>query len=616
MAAARDYAVLDFESKGIQPRPTYPPKAVGFSLALPGERKATYHAWGHKSGGNNTTEEKAGRILKDLWRSRTPVIFHNGKFDQEVALEQFGLDPLPWERFHDTLFLAFLYNPRLWSFKLKDMAEGFLGIKPDARDELHEWIIANVPEAKRKPSTAGAYIWVAPAGLAGRYANADVMMTKRLFNWLMPIIEKEGMLSAYERERQLMPILMRMERAGVPIAHRQLRKDLEEWKATEQELGRSILKKLKVPKAQWDNWHGEGSYPQGFSFSGDTLADQLESAGKVDAFVLTEKGNRSVAAEALKESCNDKALATLLEVHSQVTTCIVTFGMPWLRVADESGGRIFTNFNQVRSPDGGAATGRLSSYPNLQNIIRSDKDERVPHLRNYIVPSKGRVLVARDYSQQELRILAHFEEGDLYEQYMENPRTDAHDAVKKLIIESTGIDVARPAVKVLNFMQVYGGGAGGVAKKLKVPYDKATELRNLHKKALPGVQQLQRQIKALVANGEPIVTWGGRVYYVEEPKVVKGRMRSFEYKLLNYLIQGSAADCTKQAMINYDALVGKEWEEMPLELQIHDELLGESADKVRMHSMLAEAMADVDFSVPMLSDGKDSRKSWGAMKKD
>lgn len=609
--------IFDFETKGILPRPQYPPPSVGFSLQRIGERSGKYYAYGHKGGGNNCSKDEARRVITDLWRSGEPILFHHGKFDIEVAEADFGLAPLPWDRYHDTLFLTFLWNPRLYSMKLKDVAEELLGIAPDARDELREWIIANVPEAKRKPSTWGAYIWLAPAQLAGRYANADTRMTKRLFNHLYPLIVEDGMLEAYDRERKLMPILMRMEKAGVPVNLPGLRRDVPKWKAMEQELGAAILRKLKVPKREWDQWHGEGTYPEGFAFGGNTLADQLEAAGKVESFVLTDKGNRSTSAENLKEACNDPALTKLLEVHAQVTTCITTFGMPWLRVAEESGGRIFTNFNQVRAPEGGAATGRLSSYPNLQNIIRSDKDERVPQLRNYIVPGKGFTLTARDYSQQELRILAHFEEGDLFQRYQDDPTLDAHDAVRDIVLDVTGYKMERPEVKTLNFMQVYGGGARGVAYKLKCDYETATKLRNYHKKALPGVQELQKAIKQKVAAGEPIVTWGGRVYYVEEPRMEKGRLRTFEYKLLNVLIQGSAADCTKQAMINYADLVGRKWDDMPLMLQIHDELVGRTnGDPKRMHKLLAEAMADVEFDIPMLSDGKTGTKSWGSMTKE
>lgn len=614
----RGQAFLDFETKGIEGRPVYPPEPVGFSLQMPGERSAKHYAWGYKGGGNTHTKAQAAKVLTDLWKSELEIVFHHGKFDMEVAMETFGLPILPWYRFHDTLLLTFLYNPRLWSMKLKDVAEELLEIPADERDDLRAWILANVPAAKKKPSTWGAYIWLAPAKLAGRYANADVKMTKKLFLWLHPQIMADGMGIAYDRERQLLPVLLLMERRGVQVAHRELRRDLEVWKASEQEVARDIFRRLKIRKAQWEDYRSDGSY-QGFTFRGDLLADAMEAAGKVEAFMLTAKGNRSVASDALREVCEDKALVDLLEEHSQITTCITTFGMPWLAVADRSGGRIFTNFNQVRSPEGGASTGRLSSYPNLQNVIRDDKAARVPKLRNYIIPGKGRIMVARDYSQQELRILGHFEGGSLYEKYMADPTLDAHDTIRKMVKDVADYDMARPAVKVLNFLQIYGGGIPAIQKKLKdLSPDQCSQLRKYHQQALPGVAELQKEIKAKLKAGEPIVTWGGRVYYAEESRIVDGRMRNFDYKMLNVLIQGSAADCTKQGMVNYYDMVGaKGWEAMPLELQVHDELVGTTAgDHKKMHRYLREAMAFVDFDIPMLSDGKTSRKSWGQMVKE
>ena len=597
---------LDFETHAIESRPTYPPRPVGVALWEQGNKVPQYFAWGHPVG-NNCGELQAKAHIREIIKRGDALVMHHGKFDLEVMQAWGGFTVEP-KRFHDTMLLAFLFDPYARDLGLKGLAEAWLKIEPQERDELREWILANVPEAKRKPTTWGAYIARAPGELVGRYAKADVRMTRKLFEFVAPrVLSGEyDMSAAYMRERRLVPLLIDMERRGIPLRARALARDVEKWRQSAEVTRIGILKRLRVRKALWES----------FMLSGESLADALESRGFVREWVLTPKGARSVSSNSLRECCTDKLIVDELEVYSQINTCINTFALNWLDMAKHEG-RIYTTYSQTRGDDGGGArTGRLASSPNLQNVIRSKTDPRVPRLRDYIAPPAGWWMFARDYSQQELRILAHFEDGKLLAAYRENPRMDAHEVIGAIIEQVTGQKLSRYTVKTLNFGTLYGMGTRGLSMKLKVEADVAANLRKAHAAALPGIKVLQGAINARVKTNSPVVTWGGRRYYVEEPRIIKGVMRTFEYKLLNYLIQGSGADCTKQAMLNYrDACTRTQWEEAPLSLQIHDELIGVTSGDVRaVHRRLADAMAAVKFDVPMLSDGKSGKVSWGTLK--
>jgi DNA polymerase-1 len=233
-------------------------------------------------------------------------------------------------------------------------------------------------------------------------------------------------------------------------------------------------------------------------------------------------------------------------------------------------------------------------------------------MRDYLIPDEGGVFIGRDYSQQEVRILAHYEDGLLLDQYLKNPKLDVHDLAGDLIYDKVGVRFERKNVKITGFGLIYGMGVGKLADAMECDIATARQLKNAYLASIPGIKDLNRDLRKCADNDEPIRTWGGRLYYVEEPKIVKGRMMSFEYKLLNLLIQGSAADCTKQAMLN----VASNCIDSRIVVQVHDELIC-CADKGRESiemKRVREGMESVKFDLPMLSDGKKSARSWGQMK--
>jgi DNA polymerase I-like protein with 3'-5' exonuclease and polymerase domains len=607
--------IADFETEGIDDRPRYPPLPVGLALWVPGQ-KPFYHAWGHPTH-NNSSKRDAVDHYNALRREGRVPVFHHAGFDLDVMETHCGVG---WTaEHHDTLILLYQHDPRAASFSLKPAAERLLGEAPTERDELKEWIIQNVDEAKRKKTEWGAYISRAPGDLVGRYACGDVTRTGKLFKkFLKEVISDPLQRAAYERERALTRVLVRMERRGVPVATQRLRRDIPRYERMLKEQETILMDWLKVPKTKRAD----------FKFSGDTFADQLERRGLIKEWILTEKNQRSTSVDSLKEVGVDPKLVHELEVRSTLATCLSTFMKPWHESGEEYDGRFYARFNQVRQDyhggggkrQVGTATGRLSMSPNLQNAPRDDKDKRLPRVRSYIVPGellngkkrKGLCIVQRDYSQQELRILAHYENGPFLAKYRADPTIDAHNAVKQLIAEQVGIMLERRDTKDLNFGLIYGMGAAKTALKINRSLQETRKLIRAHMKSLPGVKMLKDQLIELESSGEPLYTWGGRKYYCEKPKYVEkmGRTMTFGYKLLNVKIQGSAADCTKQAMLNYYE-AGYD-DEYPLFLQVHDELLALAPWTRRndAHKKMREAMMDVDFNVPMLSDGKVAQLSW------
>lgn len=607
---------IDFETEAIERRPKYPPVPVGFSILPPGARKGTYHRWGHPTG-NNTTKQAARAVLLDAWKSGQPLLFHNGKFDVDVAEEHMGCPRLPWERYHDTLYLLFLHDPHATSLSLKPAAERLLGMAPEERDAVADWLIDNKIIKKQSRSKAGAFICMAPGDIVAPYADGDVLRTRRLFDFLYPDIVKRGMGEAYDRERRLMPILLDNEKIGIRADERKLAQDLKHYEEATIIVDNWLRKRLKAKDMNVD--------------SDAEVAEALERNNIITEWVQTPSGKNSVAKKNLTlDKFKDKRVAHALGYRNRLATCMGTFMRPWLEMAQQSGGMIYTNWNQVRQSHGndgfaGARTGRMSSSPNFQNIPKSfeGKDDgymhpshltipELPLMRQYILPDKGQVFCHRDYNQQELRILGHFEDDSLCAEYNAQPRMDIHTFVQEQIKEIYGLEISRSSTKILNFGMIYGMGLGKLAMGMKTTVDEAKKIKAAQLQAIPGLKTLAKSISQRGKDGLAIRTWGGREYYCEPPKIIDGRKQTFEYKLLNYLIQGSAADCTKEAVIRYHDEKKRNGRFL---VTVHDEInlsVPKAHVKTEM-ALLRKVMQSVEFDVPMLSDGK-TGTNWSTLK--
>lgn len=620
-------AAIDAETKPIELRPEYPPRAVGY--AVKHGRTSKYLAFGHPSG-NNCTRGEAVRYVKTVLKDHTPI-FHHADFDLEV-MERDGIKVRG--EYHDTLRLAFLNEPRSLDLGLKPQAKEWLGEPPDEQDMLKAWILEHI-KPKRK-SEWGRYICETPGRLCGVYARGDAERTMGLYRYLEREVIRGGMAEAYEREMALIPIKLDMEQRGIRVRMKKLKRELPIYERAHKRAARLIRKRLRVGKD-----FNIGSSKQ--------LAVRLLELGVLDPVVRTAPTERhphgqiSTKRELLETNCTDKRLVELLSVYGVLSTYLSTFLNTWIERGEADDNYIHPGFNTVRNPDEyggkrsfGTRTGRLSSYnPNFHNIPKNAqksankatlllvarflRDEGLDFigLRDYFEPDEGCVFLRRDYSQQELRILAHFEDGAFLQMYMADPTMDAHDAVGQLVQTSSGLVYTREYIKNTNFGIIYGMGLKRLAIRLGISEKEAKVLKKAVMRAMPGIQKLSYYLMDLADNDEPFYTWGGREYYCEEPQYIKTedggkRLAQFKYKMINTLIQGSAADCTKQGMINTFANLrhGR------LVLQVHDELVVSVPKEHAKKEMkrMKEAMEDVKFKVPMLTDGEIGATSWARLR--
>ncbi|MCK5644852.1 MAG: hypothetical protein KAJ19_28895 [Gammaproteobacteria bacterium] len=619
---SRKLAAIDAETTAIKSRPDYPPRAVGYAVRCEG--RSRYLAFGHPKGTNNCNRGYAIRYVKNIVKNFTPV-FHHADFDMEV-MEQDGITVNG--EYHDTMRLAFLNEPRSLDLGLKPQAEEWLGQPPDEQADLKQWILKNVPEAKKRKTRWGEFICKAPGNIVGSYAKGDARRTLDLFKlWDKQVISY--MPEAYEREMALIPIKMDMEQHGIKVRLRKLKREIGAYQKVKDNMERSIHRRLGMK-------FNVSSSPQ--------LANALIANDLLSTIVRTPTGKVSTRRPLLEANCTDKKLIEMLAIYGTCQTYIGTFLQNWIDIGEGNDQYVQPSFNTVRSTDEygggrtkGARTGRLSSSdPNFQNVPSSVAGS--PHwrtleklqtllkkqgvnfigLRDYFEPDEGCVFLRRDYNQQELRILAHFEEGEFLEMYLDDPTLDAHDAVRFLVRQNTGMDFPRKHIKQTNFGIIYGMGIRKLAARLELEDQAARLLKRAVMQAVPGIRTLQKQLRKLADIGQPFYTWGGREYYCEEPRLFDtddgGKVkRTYEYKMMNTKIQGSAADCTKQGMINV-------WDNMRhgrIVLQVHDELVVSVPKQHAKKEMerMRDAMEDVKFKLPMLSDGEIGARSWARMKK-
>lgn len=619
---------VDFETHPILPRPQYPPVPVGVAV-LEG-RKAHYYAFGHTHG-NNTSRADVERRLIGLWYSARcgdiRLLFHHAAFDLCVARERFGLDLLPAEAYEDTLPLAFLATPDAPALGLKPLAKKLLDMEPVERDAVQTWLKQHDPESRKSITARRARVAYAPGGLVGQYAQADVRMTRALFDHLHDLVVREyGMLEPYMVEKRLVvEVLLDMEARGVAVAGNALVAASSAWESSLVETDVWLRRRLRSPGLNLD--------------ARDDLADALEKAGELDEWMLTAKGGRSTAVDDLELVLHDPTLVAAFDYRARLAFSLRTFVRPWTEtLAQTDERRIFTTWHPIRGAETGKArgarTGRLSSTPNLQNIGKRIPDivngkllkhratprsvalrlpkglwqrsAALPALRDFILPfDPAGCLIAADYSQQELRILAHYAGGALRELYNAQPDVDLHSHARDLLAQA-GYEFDRSAVKTTSFGIIYGLGVAKLAEKIGADTTTARRLKLAYKGLFPGLPELESELRRIGQTFEEFHTWGGRRYVCEAPVVVGNAVRTWEYKLINTLIQGSAGDVLKHALLALNtALAGKG---VPM-LTVHDEVVvstdarSERAQK-DVARTVKKALESVKFTVPMPVDVK------------
>lgn len=574
----REIPTIDFETHAIKGAPAFnPPEPVGVAVRLP-QLGSVYLAWGHPTG-NNCTKQDAHNLLERVWDE------HLGqnctRFDVCVGMKHFGL-PRP-RRMEDTLYQLFLNEPLAPTLSLKPSAERLLKWPPDEANRLEEWIKAHIPGINKDTNPWGAYIAEAPAELVGPYAIGDVDRTWALHEYLTPQIEAQGMVEAYERELRLAPILNANEMEGIYVDLPRLEKDLIIYEAAYERVQHELIKLLKCsPDLNFN--------------SGPQLAEAIQRSGKCDLskWVKTPTGKLSTARENLHVAITDPRLYMLLAYRGPLHTCLTTFMRPWLAQARACGGRVHPQWNAVRGDFGGTRTGRLSSYaPNFQNIP-TEFEEAVPEgypplplMRSYVLPRPGEVFISADFHSQEVRVLGHFAEGPIKAIYDADPAADIHQTCSELIKDATGVVMDRKQVKIIAFTIIYGGGVSKIAAGLGVDWDTARRFRRAYLDTIQ-VEGLMDDVTSKGDSGQTIRSWGGRIL-----RAPSGR----GYALVNYLIQGSASDQTKEAVCTLDHFY----------IQVHDEICDSAPKKELKHAVagLRHAMETMEgWDVPMRAEVK------------
>jgi DNA polymerase I-like protein with 3'-5' exonuclease and polymerase domains len=604
-----DPITVDFETRAIDPRPAYPPHPVGVSLLFPGKKDALYLAWAHNTE-NNCSKQDAARVLKQVWGSGAPLLFHNAAFDLEVAREHFGLALPPWHMVEDTMFLLFLAEPTAQTLALKESADRILGMPPTEQADLRQWILDNIPGVK--PSEWGRYISRAPGDLVGRYANGDTKRTRKLYDRLRKQVATQGMDAAYDRERRLLPHLLTNSCIGLRVDLPALKRAVPLYASALTTIDQWLFKRLRCDEFNLD--------------SNDELVIRMLAAGVADEHKMlrTPKSKKlSTSKDSLDAGLVDPKMRAVLNYRGRLSTCLNTFMKPWL-VQAAGTGLVYPHWHQVRAGhdarnENGARTGRIiCTDPNLLNLAKSFEDRtdgyehpgfingllELPLVRRYILPDKGEVFAHRDYNQQEFRVFGHYEDGPLKEAYVADPTLDMHNFVQGVVKDLLKRDVPRSPIKILNFGMLYGMGLDKTAKQLHTSVENARELKAAQRKAVPGINTMYTEMKQRARDNTPIRTWGGRLYYCEPPRMVNGSWRQFDYKLVNYLVQGSAADITKEAVIRYHEHPKRK--DGRFLVTVYDEVncsFPRGAVKPEM-AALRDAMESIELDVFLKSDAK------------
>lgn len=395
------------------------------------------------------------------------------------------------------------------------------------------------------------------------YAAEDADITLQLHQRLWPVLDAEEKLKKLylEIERPLIPVLSRMERNGAMI-------DSDAMFAQSHE----ISEKLREIEQQVHKLAGEEFNLGSTKQLREILFDKLELPVKKK----TPKGEASTAEEVLVELAVEHEIPRLLLDFRGLSKLKSTYTDKLPLLVNAHTGRLHTSYHQAV-----AATGRLSSTdPNLQNIpVRTEEGRRI---RKAFIAPQGKVLIAADYSQIELRIMAHLS-GDKGLLHAFANDLDVHAATAAEVfdveLEQVSSDQRRSA-KAINFGLMYGMSAFGLGRQLRIPRGEAQSYIDTYFERYPGVKDFMDRIRKQAAEQGYVETLFGRRLNLPEIGARQAQLRqAAERTAINAPMQGSAADIIKLAMIAVDQLIRDEYPDAMMIMQVHDELVLEIAEE-------------------------------------
>ena len=512
--------------------------------------------------------------LKPLLESAQHAkVGHHLKYDAHVlANHGIRLDGMRY----DSMLESYVWNSVAIRHDMDSAAERYLGIRT-----IHYEDVAG------KGAKQISFSQV-PVDKAAEYSSEDSDVTLRLHQVLWPQIAGQPQLrKLYEEfEQPLVPVLFRMEEHGVLLDRQMLR-------TQSTELGKRLMELL-----------GEAHREAGAPFNLDSpkqLCNILFEKMQLPVIRKTPTGQPSTAEDVLEELAESYPLPKLILEHRSLSKLKSTYTDKLPEQINPRTGRVHTSYHQAV-----AATGRLSSQdPNLQNIpIRTAEGRRI---RQAFIAPEGHVLLAADYSQIELRIMAHLsgDEG-LLRAFASD--LDIHQATAAEVfgspLDAVTADQRRSA-KAINFGLIYGMSAFGLAKQLGIPRNAAQEYIDLYFARYPGVKRYMEETRAQAkAQGYVETVFGRRLYLPDINARNKQFQQAAERAAINAPMQGTAADIIKRAMISVDRTCAA-GSGARLIMQVHDELVlevetakvSDVIDAVRRHMMAA-----ADLRVPLKVD--------------
>ena len=425
--------------------------------------------------------------------------------------------------------------------------------------------------------------------IGGNYAAEDADVTLRLHNTLMTQLSRQPKLHRVftELEMPLVDVLSRIECNGVLIDDAMLLQQSQQLAMSMQETEK---KAYELAGAEFN------------MASPKQIQEILYDKMNLPILKKTPKGAPSTAEEVLQELSEEHELPRLILAQRSLGKLKSTYTDKLPTMINSRTGRVHTSYHQAVT-----ATGRLSSSePNLQNIpIRTQEGRRI---REAFIAEQGKVIVAADYSQIELRIMAHLS-GDETLLHAFRNNLDVHRATAAEIFSvdlDEVTDEQRRHAKAVNFGLIYGMSAFGLAKQLGVERKQAQSYIDQYFAQYPGVKEYMESTREFAREHGYVETVFGRRLYLPDIKASNHNVRQYaERTAINAPMQGTAADIIKRAMINVDQWIGLDNDDVKMVMQVHDELVFE-VDELKLEQVtqtICQIMQDVaQLSVPLVVD--------------
>jgi DNA polymerase-1 len=578
LSKARSFA-FDTETTGLDPMAA---KLVGLSFA-PAEGEAYYIPVGHEGLdpiSQLPLEEVIARLKSLMEDEKLAKLAHNGKYDMTVLAEH-GLNVQNLT--FDSMIAAYLLGEK--SLGLKNLAFSRLAVEMTPITELIGKGAKTIPMSRVEIARAADY------------ASADADMTLRLAKVFEPELKEQGLWKLFtEVELPLTPVLMGMERTGVAL-------DVDLLKQMSRRLGGQLS---KLEKDIYDNVGHQFNINSPQQLSSVLFEElQLPTARKT-------KGGYSTGAAILEELRGVHPVVGLILDYRQLSKIKSTYIDALPGLVNPRTGRVHTSFNQTRT-----ATGRLSSSdPNLQNIpVRGEMGREV---RQAFIAPKGSLLLSADYSQIDLRALAHLSQDESLLGAFRHDE-DIHSATAAQVF---GVDPAkvtpemRRVAKTVNFGVIYGMSDYGLEQASGLTREEAAAFISAYFEKYPGVKQYLESTKEKARKDGYVQTILGRRRAIPEINHANRQLReAAERMAINMPVQGTSADIIKVAMIDLDReMAGRKLESKML-LQVHDELIFEvpEAELAQMRRLVPELMTSaITLSVPLKATVK-TGPNWGEL---